>query len=149
MILLSGSPITIWWRWIIEFVLTSHLLKGSFSTIKWSKVHSVSPTFALHFLKLLKWWTACLFVFKCFFVGLPHLATYIFLNFQIEPELAFDFGMAFTPFPLSIQADLVICDRCVPDKPRIWWIRIQRVQYKAKIWRYVLHLGQKVVSTYT
>jgi hypothetical protein len=47
--------------------------------------------------------TFCLFL-NVFFVGLSHLATYIFLNFQIEPELAarFDFGMAFTPFPLSI-----------------------------------------------
>jgi hypothetical protein len=35
---------------------------------------------------------------------MPLLATYIFLNFQIEPELGagIDLGMAFTPFPFSI-----------------------------------------------
>ncbi len=35
-----------------------------------------------------------------FFVGVPHLATYIFLNYQPEPELGA--GMAFAPFPSSI-----------------------------------------------
>jgi hypothetical protein len=39
-----------------------------------------------------------------FLVGVPHLATYIFLNFLIEPELCagIDPGMAFVPFPSSI-----------------------------------------------
>ncbi len=40
-----------------------------------------------------------------FFVGLPHLATYIFLYFSMsEPELGagIDSGMAFNPFPSSI-----------------------------------------------
>ncbi len=42
-------------------------------------------------------------IFLNIFVGLPYLATYIFLNFQIEPELGaeIDPGMAFTPFPFS------------------------------------------------
>ncbi len=41
---------------------------------------------------------------KMFFVGVPHLTTFIFLNYQIEPELCagIDPGMAFTPFPSSI-----------------------------------------------
>jgi hypothetical protein len=39
-----------------------------------------------------------------FFVSVPYLATYIFLSFQIEPELGagIDPGMAFTPFPTNI-----------------------------------------------
>jgi hypothetical protein len=40
-----------------------------------------------------------------FFIGLPHLATYIFLIFSMnEPELGagIDSGMAFNPFPSSI-----------------------------------------------
>jgi hypothetical protein len=39
-----------------------------------------------------------------FFVGVPHLATYIFLNFQIEPKLSIgiDPGIALNPFPSSI-----------------------------------------------
>jgi hypothetical protein len=43
-------------------------------------------------------------VFFIFVVGVPHLATYIFLNFQTKPELGagFDRGMAFTPFPSSL-----------------------------------------------
>ncbi len=42
--------------------------------------------------------------FNIFFVGVPHMATYIFLIFQIELELGaeIDPGMAFTPFPSSI-----------------------------------------------
>ncbi len=39
-----------------------------------------------------------------FFVGVPHLTTFIFLNYQIEPELGAGInpGMALTPFPSSI-----------------------------------------------
>ncbi len=35
---------------------------------------------------------------------MPHLASNIFLNCQIEPELGagIDLGVAFTPFPFSI-----------------------------------------------
>jgi hypothetical protein len=43
--------------------------------------------------------------FLMFFVGLPHLATYIFLIFSMnEPELGAGInpGMAFKPFPSSI-----------------------------------------------
>ncbi len=44
-------------------------------------------------------------VFKIFF-GVPHLATYIFLSFQLlnEPGLGkgIDHGIALTPFPSSI-----------------------------------------------
>jgi hypothetical protein len=42
--------------------------------------------------------------FKIFYVGVYFLATYFFLNFQIEPEFVagIDPGMAFTPFPSSI-----------------------------------------------
>ncbi len=41
--------------------------------------------------------------FKYIFVGVSHLATYIFLNFQIEPELGaeIDPDMAFTLYPYS------------------------------------------------
>ncbi len=44
------------------------------------------------------------FILKLFFVGVPHLATYIFVTFQIEPELGAGIytGMAFTPCPSSI-----------------------------------------------
>jgi hypothetical protein len=37
-------------------------------------------------------------------IGVPHLATYIFLNFQIETKLCtgIDPGIAFSPFPSSI-----------------------------------------------
>jgi hypothetical protein len=43
-------------------------------------------------------------MFFSFFVGVSHLATFIFLNFQTEPELGtgIDPGMAFTQFPSSI-----------------------------------------------
>ncbi len=42
--------------------------------------------------------------FNIFFVGVPHSATYIILNFLIELELGAGInpGMAFTPFPCSI-----------------------------------------------
>ncbi len=43
-------------------------------------------------------------MFKKIFVGVPHLAAYIFLNLQIEQKLGADIdpGIAFTPFPLYI-----------------------------------------------
>ncbi len=45
-----------------------------------------------------------IYLFKYGFVCVPHLATYIFLNFQIETKLCagIDPGIAFTPFPSSI-----------------------------------------------
>ncbi len=45
------------------------------------------------------------YLYKYFFyVGVTYLASYIFLNFQIEPELGpgIDPGMALTPFLSSI-----------------------------------------------
>ncbi len=47
-------------------------------------------------------WRTYSWLFKYVFVGVPHLATNVFLNFQIEPELGtgIDPGMAFTPFPI-------------------------------------------------
>ncbi len=41
---------------------------------------------------------------KYYFVGVPRLANYNFLNFQIEPQLGagIDPGMAFIQFPSSI-----------------------------------------------
>ncbi len=46
----------------------------------------------------------CALCQKVFFASVPLLASYIFLNFQIEPELGTGInpGMAFTPFPCSI-----------------------------------------------
>jgi hypothetical protein len=40
------------------------------------------------------------YTIKNIFVGVPHLATYVFLNFQNKPGLGagIDPGMAFTPF---------------------------------------------------
>jgi hypothetical protein len=47
--------------------------------------------------------------FKNIFVGVPHLATYIFLNFQTDPELGaeIDPGMSFTPSPSSILDEMI------------------------------------------
>ncbi len=63
-------------------------------------------------------WKVLNFFHKFYFVGVSHLATYIFLNFQIEPELSSGInpGMAFTPFPFTILDET----RFKPTTIRLW-----------------------------
>jgi hypothetical protein len=62
----------------------------------------------LYIWHLLKYFVSFFYFSNNFFVGVPHLVTYIFLIFQTEPELdaGINPGMAFTPFPSSILEEM-------------------------------------------
>ncbi len=70
-------------------------------------------------------------VLKTFF-GVPHLATYIFFNCQIEPELGagIDPGMAFTLFPYSILDDTRFELTTFRVKFAINWTRVTPFVFK-------------------